>query len=463
MRTRIDYEYLQHRLRQLFIREGVIPAVWIMQQLGITQPTLSRLMNKMKPAILITGQARLARYALKRSIPGVGESFPIYEIDPEGTTVSLLTIHAVEPHGYIAEAIHADLKTRFYEDIPYFLDDLRPAGFLGRLIPKQHSDLNLPQDIRSWHAEHCLLYLCRESWNSVGSYIIGEESLQKYITSAPGAKIFQDSIIGRYETISEDIARFGEPGSSAGGEQPKFLDRHPDRGHVLVKFSPPVRDQLGARRADLLICEHIAHETCVDYGIPAAESSILRGTDRVFLEIKRFDRTEQGRRGLISLAALDAEFTGTLGCWGEIASALAGMDIIENSVYQRICWLDLFGRLIGNSDMHNWNLSFYTFRTHILGLAPVYDMTPMIYSPQHDQIPDRPFVPPAPGIQDGLVWKSAWPAALDFWQRVETHDGISDNFKRLASKHRHVISGLEPAFKRLPISNPLPFTATADP
>lgn len=45
-----------------------------------------------------------------------------------------------------------------YDDLPWFLFDLRPSGFLGRFVPMRHPELGLPVDIRAWSAEHLLGY-----------------------------------------------------------------------------------------------------------------------------------------------------------------------------------------------------------------------------------------------------------------------------------------------------------------
>ena len=66
------------------------------------------------------------------------------------------------------------------------------------------------------------------------------------------------------------------PGSSAGGEQPKFTATVDDGGtlrHVLVKFSPTLDTLVGRRWADLLVCEHLAAETAGQAAEPAARSS----------------------------------------------------------------------------------------------------------------------------------------------------------------------------------------------
>ena len=47
------------------------------------------------------------------------------------------------------------------EGIPYFLQDQRRDGFLGRAVPLRYPELGLPQRVIDWKAEHYLQYLTR--------------------------------------------------------------------------------------------------------------------------------------------------------------------------------------------------------------------------------------------------------------------------------------------------------------
>lgn len=71
--------------------------------------------------------------------------------------------------------------------------------------------------------------------------------------------------------------------------------------------------------------EHLALETLGQAGIAAARTALIRLYGQTFLEVERFDRVGGlDRRGLVSLAALDAGFADMGGRpWPEIATALA--------------------------------------------------------------------------------------------------------------------------------------------
>src|SRR5690606_41232569 len=76
------------------------------------------------------------------------------------------------------------------------------------------------------------------------------------------SRCFPYSTLFRSEFAAE--AMRSTPGSSAGGEQPKFLARLLDGSgaerSVLVKFSAPMDQTPGRRWADLLACEWLALE-----------------------------------------------------------------------------------------------------------------------------------------------------------------------------------------------------------
>jgi hypothetical protein len=283
------------------------------------------------------------------------------------------------PQGFYFESkIISETKSSIYPDLPYFLNDLRPAGFLGRLIPRQNTDLNLPSDISFWSADNCLVFLTSRTWNTIGNYIVGEASFQLYLQNYQSIKqgINNAAREKSYLQYADDILSIGDIGSSAGGEQPKFMTMLlPNKKQVIVKFSPPIDTEIGLRVADLMICEHLALQVLKKYSQESANSKILLFENKVFLEVERFDRGDTlARRGLISLCSLDAEFTGITGTWSQTSKALIEEKIIPKSFYKNIRWREIFGNLIANADMHLYNLSFFTRGLNVIALAPVYDM-----------------------------------------------------------------------------------------
>jgi HipA-like C-terminal domain len=245
----------------------------------------------------------------------------------------------------------------------------------------------------------------------------------------------------------------GIPGSSAGGEQPKFLFQNLSLQWSLVKFSPPNTSDLGQRISDLLICEHICHLVLEQHQVPVAKSKLIVGAKRTFLEVYRFDRLEsEGRKSNVPFSVLNNEFVGDFGNWTEIAGKLLKAGLITSKDHSSICFLEMFGELIGNSDRHLGNISFFANRTYTeFSLAPVYDMLPMLYSPQANQILTRDFNPVLV-IGSQVLWLQAWRMALDFWTRVSGCKNVSNSFKTIAKEAIEKLTTLELQLKRMPLN-----------
>lgn len=418
---------------------GPLSAGDICRRFNISQPTFSRIIRSMRHQLVIGGKARSTRYAISRDIAGVGSIVPLYKIDEDGGSSRAVDMHAIWPKGFY-------LKSDWFEDLPYFLADLRPNGFLGHLIPLRHPDLSVPADIRLWNADHCLAYLARFETDGIGDLIVGDDAFRKYLSliKDPPASIAPNERSHLYPKMADDVLAHGPAGSSAGGEQPKFLTSvGPSSTSMIVKFSPPVKDDVSRRHADLLVCEHISHGVLKEHGIDSPRSEIILGGDRFFLEIERFDRVgARGRRGVISLEALAMQFSGTLGRWSDVARGLLQREIIDTEAHHTICWLEAYGTLIANTDMHCGNISFHTRNMAPVRVAPVYDMLPMLYFPSYGQIISKNFEP-LPSIMAGTSeWKEVRSAAEDFWVKVSVHTNISDGFRIIARDNAAKIKAL---------------------
>ncbi len=96
--------------------------------------------------------------------------------------------------------------------------------------------------------------------------------------------------------------------------------------------------------------------------------------------------------------------------------------------------------LIGNTDMHFGNVSFFPRERGRFSLAPIYDMLPMCYAPLNDQVVDREFSPPALPVQAMECWDLVYRMAEDFWLRVTEQPNISDGFKVMVGGNRAKIA-----------------------
>jgi hypothetical protein len=450
----VDKEKIQSEILAFINLHGAASAQTLCQLFKISQPTLSRILSPIKNELVIIGKARETTYALPRKITDTATPIAIYEILEDGSSRQLGNLSAIKPNAFYFESKTQNAKSAIYNDLPYFLHDLRPTGFLGRFIPLQNEDLHLPKDISLWTAEHCLKYLSQRGWNTIGNFILGDRSFQLYLEKSRSIKngIKTKNRQHHYALYANDVLAAGDPGSSAGGEQPKFTTiLLPENQHVLVKFSPPIDTAIGQRIADILICEHIALQILKKYACDAADSDILIHDARVFLEVKRFDRIGQfGRRGLISLGSLDAEFSGTMSTWSKTAAPLVTHNIIAAHLLEKIRFREIFGELIANNDMHVYNLSFFTQGTVVTDLAPVYDMSPMLFMPRNNQIVKREFTPSLPLPEDTKTWIAALAAAEEFWHAVLDDERISTIFKDIALSCKIKIDELNDLTKLLP-------------
>jgi serine/threonine protein kinase HipA of HipAB toxin-antitoxin module len=238
-------------------------------------------------------------------------------------------------------------------------------------------------------------------------------------------------------------------GSSAGGEQPKFLTTV-RRGNgvlqsVLVKFSAADPSPVSVRWADLLACEHLAAEAIRDRKIRSARTEVIDAGGRRFLEVERFDRAgAAGRRGVLTLSAIENAFLERSSAdWTAAAAMLEQAHWIAQDEARTLRWVWCFGDLIANTDMHGANVGFWFADALPYQLAPFYDMLPMLYAPgAQGDLGERAFVPrpPLAGVAD--VWSEAASAALEFWGRVGAETRVSAPFRDIAGDNHAVIARL---------------------
>jgi serine/threonine protein kinase HipA of HipAB toxin-antitoxin module len=260
---------------------------------------------------------------------------------------------------------------------------------------------------------------------------LGPIAREKFIAMAEPVSLSKANKPADYANLALAAAQGESPGSSAGGEQPKFCTLSP-AGHVLVKFTVAKASPVCKRWRDLLVAEHLALETLHGAGVAAAQSRLLDvGTQR-FLELVRFDREGlHGRRALLSLAALDGEFVGKAAApWPVITAQLARLGVITPEAHARTAFVYAFGTLIGNTDMHAGNLSFVGDSGRPYDLSPAYDMLPMAFSPSSGGVlRDSVSAANLHSAVDAATWRSALALARDYVARLSKNKQLSPSFK----------------------------------
>jgi hypothetical protein len=300
--------------------------------------------------------------------------------------------------------------------------------------------LRLPGRITDWNDDHQLIALALRGEDCVGNLIIGEESVNRFLARTAEPRTRAD-----YPGLASGVLA-GQPGSSAGGEHPKFAVAAGDR-HLLVKFASG--DGAAADRwRDLLVAEHLALEALRAAGVSAPHSEWFDHEGSRYLEVERFDRIgRRGRHGMISLFAINSHFLGDYpDNWSEAChriTAEPALSLARDDV-DRIVWLDAFGDLIGNTDRHFGNLSFFTEEAGNLSLTPTpaYDMLPMVFAPTGPHLVERRFTPRPPTALNHRIWREVATHALRYWARLGDEGALSDGFRRIAAECHDTLARL---------------------
>ncbi|WP_047605730.1 type II toxin-antitoxin system HipA family toxin YjjJ [Rahnella aquatilis] len=440
------------------LRQGSLTAKEITELLHINQSTLSRRLTKL-PEIVKIGKSRATRYILPRPLDNQW-CFPLYQINETGNAEKVGTLYSIWP-GESCAVEMTNGQSLIYDGLPWFITDMRPQGFLGRAWGRDiNASLHFSDDIKRWTESQTLIALARAGDETVGNFVIGEMAYQRWFHQPEDIPVPREDKNQVYERLAQRSLAGEEVGSSAGGEQPKFscYAEHTDReaSQVLVKFSAPPVNENARRWGDLLRAESHALRVLRDAGIPAAAAEIFTGKKgEVFLEVERFDRVgARGRRGLVSLEAVSAEFGGGSRNWFLTGQQLQRNKIITVQTLGRIEQLYAFGKLIANSDMHQGNLSFIDPAIdplkQALSISPVYDMLPMAFAPTNAGAMRREAVSLT---LDPLVSKEKWVNAQAwarvFWRKVENDRDISAEFRHLASGMLAQMDGLTAIIQRL--------------
>jgi biotin operon repressor len=427
---------------------GPRPNPALAQALGVSASTIQRTVRTLERDGLVVrlGKTRGAQYARLRDVAAIGSTWPVYRIDEAGRIHELGILEAVERDGYYVTGGPARVQ-RFFQGIPYFLQDARPGGFLGRTVPTAHPELELPARVVDWTDDHFLLYLTRRATDVPGALIVGSESMDRHLSAAQlGPIVSESERAERYPRYAAAAMAGAPPGSSAQGEHPKFTVWVGDRERrqaAIVKFSPPLATALGRRWGDLLMAEHLAHRLLNENGIPACRSEILQYGGRVFLQCERFDRAgTAGRRSVVSLHAVDTWRYGRLDSWTASAGRLEVDGLLSAEDSERIRLLDTFGALTANTDRHFGNITLFDDFEGELRLAPVYDMLPMLFAPQNEQIVPRQFEPGPVRAAWLPVWARARALAEAYWERLGGDRRLSGEFRELCVRGHEALQRL---------------------
>jgi hypothetical protein len=414
----------------LLMRRGPATSAQLQRELGRSQPTVSRLLQALGGQVLTLSRGKSARYALPQRILGLPARQPLHWVREDGRVQAWGELSFVLG-GRVHVQAEGGVDVLVAGGLPWFLTPLRVQGFLGRLLARRLAPFGLDGDPQRWNIEQ-ILFAAHEVLDPPGALLFGERP------PAPQRMLIEaNEAAQRYDEWAADVAATLPAGSSAAGEQAKFITRLNEEAtsEYIVKFSPPRGTPFGERWHDLLHAEALAAQTLSEHGVPVATSRIRETAARTYLESARFDRLPRfGRRHVVPLDAVHEAFVpDARRNWAATCAALARQRRLPPEAPAQVSALMHFGQLIGNTDMHFGNLGLIVQPADVprgrFTLAPVYDMLPMRWrpDPQQGSLDLSPFTP-----LDDALQSPALPVARAFWMRAAGGAPFSRAFRALA-------------------------------
>ena len=423
----------------LFLTQKRVTSVDVMRKFNTSKPSAIKMLNYLE-AIAI-GKSVSRFYILPIKVKDIGSQWNIYQVDEEANIAKIGVLHNTSD-GFYFDADYPsffgnEFDKKIFPGIPWFLNEHRPQGYVGRnIVYNLSKSSGISNDLKSWNDKDIINYAVRFGDDLSGALVVGDDAKNVFLQGRD-ADIEESARRKMYPVFAREAISNGVPRSSAAGEQPKFcaLIKSTDNTYrnVMVKFTGEMNNDINRRWADLLVCEYIALQVLGKYGFPVAKAELIQSENRMFLEYDRIDRVGRyGRRMTSSLTGIDSAFIGVGdGPWAEaMRKASEYFDASEIEMVERIY---NFGFAIGNTDMHFGNISFYLLRKPPFKLAPIYDMLPMFYAPLSDnslRSEVLKFIPPS---------KESKALAKEFWEAVIKHTKVSDNFKKIASENLNVL------------------------
>jgi len=423
MKTPLDP--LQASLLATLTERGLATSVELQQLTGKSQPTLSRTLRSLSKQLVTLGQGKRTRYGLPQTIRDLPAQQPLWWTDAQGRITRFGTVTLLAGGRLHVAADGIDVLSR--GQLPWFLAPLRLQGFLGREWALR---LGLDSNPERWGLEQ-VLYAAVRIDDHPGAISIGDVK-GEFVPEDP---VDISARAAHYDTLAADVTATLPAGSSAGGEQSKFLSALASGERVLVKFSPPRGTPFGERWHDLLHAEWLALYVLAEHGFDVAPARVIASATRTYFESTRFDRIgANGRRHAVALDAVHEAFVaGPRQHWAASCEALVAQRRLSQGDADTVrTWLE-FGRLIGNTDMHFGNLSLWADEPAKarFALAPLYDMLPMRWRPDvFSGLPDyAPFEPPRLAHDE-----AASALAQRYWQRLSTHAPVSSALRSVAAE-----------------------------
>jgi hypothetical protein len=120
-----------------------LPAGELLAALSVSRATLMRAVRAAGPEVLTVGRARRTSYAARRRLRGSADPLPVFQVDEQGGSEQVGRLNLAYPDGSVFEydaqslwPLDPSMHDGWFDGLPYFLQDLRPVGFLGGIFAR---------------------------------------------------------------------------------------------------------------------------------------------------------------------------------------------------------------------------------------------------------------------------------------------------------------------------------------
>jgi len=153
---------------------------------GLSQPAVSRQIRLMGDRVVKLPNGKNPKYALTRNAFGSDNKIPLFVVDAYGNNTVAAYIRPLLTRGYFVEICPGGSPlllgvdgSGVFDDIPYYLHDLRPQGFVGRQIARELAERSseFPTNPDRWNANHIGRYLLSNGEDLPGNFQFGETGL----------------------------------------------------------------------------------------------------------------------------------------------------------------------------------------------------------------------------------------------------------------------------------------------
>ncbi|MES2948228.1 MAG: HipA domain-containing protein [Pseudomonadota bacterium] len=440
---------LTEHIRALLAQGGTFTAQQLQAATGKSQPSISLALNKLGADVCKLGAARSTRYALAQPILGLPAHQTLTWTTPDGRRQTFGNLHFLQGGQVVVRCQMDGRNAKGAEwlspsgQLPWFLQTLRPQGFLGRQLTRLRPDF--PADPDTWRIEQVLYMAINHAGDPPGALQLGE--IRAHLQ--PEAPQTVPDLAAHFDALARAVTQTLPAASSAGGEQPKFLTESvaPDGRHLhlIVKFSPPRGTPFGERWHDLLHLEHLALAVLADNGVAVAPTHTVESNERTYLVSERFDRVGlQGKRHVVPAAAVHDTFVSApRQHWVATCEALATQKRLTQVQVDTVASTYLFGQYIGNTDMHFGNLSFFVddVLQPALVPTPVYDMLPMLWRPgvHGGELDTRPVQAQAQPAGYAALASQARAWACAYWERAACLPALSPKLRAASGENARLL------------------------